>query len=371
MASWLELTRRLDLVDTFLLPSLVPAILYLCNHIWADRTQDQKAIIRIFQLVLLPKSISKEASTMLSSVLNIVAQPLEHALRSYQRQDPKSQDVEPLLRALKANIPLSRRTGNADPIEFESWTSTNGGGLAAAIRHTIQGLIQWSQSSVLNGMPSPYTHRQVIMALKLLGAKRLLATILDELRQQTDSGNGSVAYDVATALICAPDPTNDPNPLQPPPMPALDESGNVPALRQRRTTLRQALKREAEEWKKIQKSDPVMAETAVRLYRRVEAQMVVPQEPMLQPVGLTLDDDAFAAAAAAAAATDGDDALQLDTSVDLGLGADGGLGLGSATLSGGGGGMGGLDDQDIFGDLTGGSDFNLDNLDSWSDMNLA
>lgn len=364
----LNLTWIPDLVDTFLLPSLVPAILYLCNHLWADRPQDQKAIIRIFQLVMLPKSISNEASAMLSSVLNIVAQPLEHALRSYQRQDPKSQDVEPLLRAIKSNIPLSRRTGNADHNELESWTSTNGGGLVASIRHTIQGLIQWSQNSALNGMPSPYTHRQLIIALKLLGAKRLLATILEELKQRTEAGSGSIAYDVATALICAPDPTNDPNPLQPPVIPTLDESGNVPALQQRRTTLRQALKREAEEWKKIQKTDPVMAETTVRLYRRVEAQMVLPQEPMLQPVELTLGD--ALAAAAAAVATDGEDGLQLDTSVDLDLGAEGGLGLGSATLSGGGG-LGVLDDHDIFGDMGGGSDFNLDNLDGWQDMNLS
>lgn len=351
---------------------MVPAILYLCNHLWADSPQDQKAIIRIFQLVLLPNSISNEASTMLSSVLNIVAQPLEHALRSYQRQDPKSQDVEPLLRALKENIPLSRRTGSADHNEFESWTSTNGGGLTASIRHTIQGLVQWSQSSVPNGMPTPYTHRQLILAVRLLGAKRLLATITEELRQQAEAGNDGAAYDVAIALICAPDVTNDPDPLQAPAMPSLDESGNVPALQQRRTTLRQALKSEAEEWKKIEKSDPVLAEMAVRLYRRAEAQMATPQEAsMLQP-DLALGDAIAAAAAAAAAEADG--------GVDGGLGGLDATGVGGLDLGGAGGdlnlggsvadsagGLGGLDDQDIFGDLTGGSDF----LDGWSDMNLV
>ncbi|KAL1869677.1 hypothetical protein VTK73DRAFT_3051 [Phialemonium thermophilum] len=391
------------LVDTFLLPSLVPAILYLSNHVWAYRPQDQKAIIRIFQMMLLPKSISNEASTMLSSVLNIVAEPLEHALRSYLRQEPKSQDVEPLLRALKDNIPLSRRTGNAYHHEVETWAGTSGGGLTASVRHTMQSLIQWSQNSNLGGMGTPYTHRQIMLTLRMIGAKRLLATIVDEVRQQTEAGSGAVAYDVATALICAPDVTNDPTPLQIPAatMPALDEAGNIPTLGQRRTTLRQALKSEAEEWKKLQKADPILAETVVRLYRRVEAQMVVPQvaavsaaaaaAAMMQPNDLNLgvgDGSLGEAIAAAAAAGGGDgsggeggggpndgggggglageDSLSLDTSVNLGLGGAGDLDLGSATNSAGGG--LGLDEHDIFGDLASAGDFNLD---SWSDINMV
>ena len=82
-----------DLVDTFLLPSLAPAMLFLSDYIWVDQ-KEQKCVVKILQLLLNPTSISGEASTMLSSVKNLVATPLEHALRTYQRSDPKNQDIE-------------------------------------------------------------------------------------------------------------------------------------------------------------------------------------------------------------------------------------------------------------------------------------
>ncbi|KAK0719808.1 mediator complex, subunit Med5 [Lasiosphaeris hirsuta] len=392
------------LVDVLLLPSLVPAILYLSNHLWADGPQGQRAIIRILRLILQPNSTSNEASSMLSSVLSIVAKPLEHALRAYQRQDPKSQEVEPLLKALKENLPLSRRTGGTDHNELESWTtsihgaggapgaaaaaaSAAGGGLTAAIRHTVQSLIQWAQNPPLNGMPAPYTHRQVLAALKILGAKHLLGILLDELKANMDSANNNgsgssgVAYDVATAIICAPDVNNEARAAA-----AAEETAGAFATpqpkQQRRLTLREALKAEADDWKKIQKTDALMAETVVRLYRRVEAQMALPPPPdpaLLQSdlEGLGVGDvggdalgDAMAAAAAAAA---GDhtqsvaDAMSLDTTGLDGVGMD--LGLGAGDLGGlsATGSVGGLDlSDDIFSGLSGtdfGTDFTWDSMD--------
>ncbi|KAK4250229.1 mediator complex, subunit Med5 [Corynascus novoguineensis] len=314
------------LVDVLLLPSLVPAIMYLSNKLWVSSPQLQSAIIKILQVIIRPSSSSNEASAMLSSVLNIVAKPLEHALRSYQRQDPKSQEIEPLLRAIQENLSLSRRTGGADHTELESWCSThanNGAsphsGLSAAVRHTIQSLVQWAQNPQLNGMPATYTHRQTLAAIKMLGAKRVLAILLDELRVLSDTPQAGIAYDVATALICAPDVTNDVSLSSGPrPAPSNDNNNNNndanagtpqnqaddPAAssqqqrqRQRqykqrgRISLRDALKTEADDWRRTQKADPVMAETIVRLYRRVEAQMA-PAPPSA----------AEAAAAAAAAA---------------------------------------------------------------------
>lgn len=366
-------------MEPFLLPSLIPALLYLCSHLWTDQPEQQKAVIRILQLIMLPNSISnEEASRMLSTVLTIVAVPLEGALRSYLKQDPSNQDIEPLLRALRENIPLSRRTGGAENNELEAWCSTAGGSLTAMVRHIMQSLIQWCLHPSLNGIPPSYTHRQMIVATKMVGAKCLLATILEELKQQTETGNGSVAYDVATALICAPDVTNEASLLQSPPMALLDESGQVPAQLQRRIPLRTALKHTAENWNKIQKSDPSMAEIVVRLYRRVEAQMALPPQPQpgIMESNMALDvvgnESALNDAIAAAAAGDdvGADGLTLDTSgVDhLGMGGGGASdlgGLASATNS-----AGGLDlsEQDIFGSLGDTGDFNL----SWgADIDLA
>lgn len=347
----------IDLVDTFLLPSLVPAIRFLSDYLWIEQ-KEQKSIIKILQLILLPTSISGEASTMLSSVKNLIAQPLEHSLRSYQRQDPKNQDIEPLLRALKDSMPLSRRTGAAEHNELEAWANSSGNGLAVAVKHTVQGLVQWSMHPGINAMPTSYTHRQIIAALAIVGPNRLLHTVAEDVRQQSEAGSGSVVYDVVTALVCAPNVTNE-TPLV---GSLLDEVGNMAAIVQRPLTLREALKSEAEDCRKLQKKDAALAEILVRLHRRVEAQMVLPQPPpILQTVDIPLElggdtaslGDAMAAAAAAAGVQD-DGGLSVDDVVglDLGMGGNGGLDAGDA-------------------DLFGGMDTGMDVFDGWDSMDLG
>ena len=383
------------LVDILLLPSLVPAILYLSNQLWADRPQNQTAIIRILQLVLQPSSISHEASTMLSSVLNIVAKPLEHSLRSYQRQDPKSQDVEPLLRALKENLPLSRRTGGADHNELESWTGTHasttttstaahpsttnpitgnsphnhaGGGLAGSVRSTIANLTSWAQHPAL-GLPAPYTHRQILVTVKMLGAKHTLSILLEELKAQSDLGTDSLAYayDVISSIICAPDFITTPSPSP------------SPSLLQRRMTLREALKAEAEDFKRVLKSHPdtVSTELLVRLYRRVETQLTPLPPPavvqtdvnvnVMAEIDNALGDSALDDALAAVEASAGQslhEAMSLD-----GLA---GVGAGSANGSV----VEGMSADDIFGGigLGGGGvqgEFGRDMDFSWDGMDLG
>lgn len=372
----------LDLLDTLLLPSLVPALLFLANNLRTDKQAGQGAVIKMLQLILRPNSISNEASAMLASVLNIVAKPLELALRSYQRQVPASQEVEPLLRALKENLAVSGRTGGAEHSELENWTGTQHGsvgGLYGAIRHTVQNLVQWASHSPGNGMPTSYTHRQMLAALQICGAKRLLSALLKELKTQTEAGNGPVAYDVVTAIICAPDvhntPVMDDNDLASSTGGGTHPNHDTVQGKQRRISLREALKFEAEEFKKIQKLDPLMAETVVRLHRRVEAQMELPppppppqqhqihhhhQQAMLQPelsalgvvAGDAMGDSVLNAAAVQVSSGDHHhhhsvDAMSLDAA-GMGVGGldVGGVGAGGMDLSGMGdmgmGGMGGL-----------------------------
>lgn len=349
------------------MPSLVTAIMYLSNCLWTDRPEENKAIIKILQLILKPsQNLTTESRDMLRSVSNIVAKPLENGLRNYQRQNPKSQDVEPLLQVLKENIELSRRTGAAGDKELESWTNSSSGGLTANIKHAVHHLTMWSINQP--EMPSQYTHRQILVALRMLGAKRVLWAILEELKAQTEAASGSAAYgyDVAVSLICAPDVANT-STIQPS---LLDDPASqvTPAPPQRRLSLRDALKWAAEEWKKVQKKDPVMAEIIVRLYQRVEKQMAPAAMaiPSLETAAAIADalvvDDAAAAAAAVMS-----DSMALDSAavavlpLDLGAGA-GDLSLGDA----GAGASGGLDlNADDWG--LG----NLDNLDGWGDMDLT
>lgn len=340
-----------DLVDTFLLPSLVPAMRFLADYLWVEQSE-QKAVIKILQLLLLPSSISGEASAMLSSVCNLVAKPLEHSLRTYQRQDPKNQDIEPLLIALKDSLPLSRRTGGADHLELETWA--NSSGLSGALRHTIQGLVQWAMNPAVNNMPTSYTHRQLIVFVQVTGASRTLQMLLEEIRMHAEAGNPSVVYDVVAAMICAPNVQNE-APSTDGMM--MDASGNIAPPVQRSLTLRQALGFARERARKVSKEDALLAEIIVRLHRRVEAHMVMPQPPAIlaADAGIPLD-------LAAGAAGLGD----VDALAVAGVGADGvGLDMGL----GGPGSAGGLDSTSD-GDLFGGLDMNMDSV-YWDSMELT
>jgi mediator of RNA polymerase II transcription subunit 5 len=209
-------------------------------------------------------------------------------------------------------------------------------------------------------MPTSYTHRQILAALKILGPKRLLHTILDEVKLQTDAGSGSVVYDIATALVCAPDVTN----MHPEaPQSLLGDSSHHMLPAQTRISLRQALRWEAEDFKKIQKVDPIMAENVVRLYRKVEAQLVMPQAPEILQSDLTLglDENAAASLDDAIAAAQGDAMVTDDASMSLDLGA-GSVDMTLDDASGL-----GLGDDDIFGSL-GGVGNSADLLDGWDGM---
>lgn len=263
-----------DLVDTFLLPSLVGAISWLANHLWESHG-DSNVVVQILQTLINPTAISSDASTMLSSILNIIAKPLEHSLRWLQRSEPTRQDVEPLSKVLKPHLSFSRTT-SSDHTELESWTNAQGGGIATSIRHTIQSLTQWSLTPGINIMPTSYTHRQIVTGLRLLGAKRLLLSIIEEVKAQTAAGSGAVVIDVATAIICSPDAESfTSSTTSPQLMHMLDGTPSPPQPLQRRLTLRDALRTEAENAPKIHKTDALQAETIIRLYRRVEAMMAV------------------------------------------------------------------------------------------------
>lgn len=335
------------LVDTFLLPSLIPGITWLSSHLWESRG-DANAVLQILSaLITNPANISNnlEASQMLNSILNIIAKSLEHSLRWLQRAEPARQDVAPLSNALRDNLGWERR-GASDHTELESWTSVPGGGLTTALKATITALVQWSSNPTLNINPTPYTHRQVLVSLKLLTAKRVLGVILEEVKAQTELGDQGVVYDVATALICAPEQASwegnvviavellDQGPIQP---------------LQRRMTLREALKIEAENAAKGHKSDPFTAEMVVRLYRKVEAQCVV-QHPqgIIPELGTGLGGDMVG---------DGMDGLHgmTDAGLDAALSGSGqmGQGMDDIDMSGLMGGVGGDDLLDGFADAMG------------------
>jgi mediator of RNA polymerase II transcription subunit 5 len=272
--AFVKLLTVIDLVDTFLLPSLVGAITWLAHHLWESKG-DSSAIVLILQTLIAPSSISNEASLMLSSVLNIIAKPLEHSLRWLQRSEPTRQDIEPLSKTLKPHLSFPRSAGS-DHTELETWSTAQPSGLSTSIRHIFSLLVSWSLTHGINIMPTSYTHRQLLTTVRLLGAKRTLHAILEELKVQSAAGSASVSIDVATALICAPD-------ISAPPLVrdqssllhSLDDAA-APTPLQTRLSLRDALRTEAENAPKLHKTDVEQAEVVIRLYRRVEAMMAEP-----------------------------------------------------------------------------------------------
>ncbi|KAI9867326.1 MAG: mediator complex subunit [Trichoglossum hirsutum] len=254
--------------ETFLITSLVGAITWLTNNLWESRG-DVNVLMQILQSLIKPKSISGEAEMMHDTILSIIAKPLEHALRELRRSAPSRQDIDPLLHALQPHLAF-RRTAGSHHTELESWTSTHGGGMLASLRNTFQSLVLWSTTPDINMTPASYSHRQVLVAVKMLGARSVIRTIIDEvkLQNQIQNSSGDLSFDIATAIICAPGATDG----------LLSADGNMLGTyslqnHSGRLNLREALRLELEDASKISSSDPARAETIVRLHRRVEAQL--------------------------------------------------------------------------------------------------
>jgi mediator of RNA polymerase II transcription subunit 5 len=263
------------LVETFLLPALVPALKYLSAQLLSGGSE-AATIIRVLNFLVTPASISSEARGMLDAVLHITARPLESSLRHLQVMEPRRQDVEPLSTTVRQYLAFPR-TGAAEATEIENWTRGEHGGLEPTLRKAVQSLIAWAGTIAQTGgnangqSPPSYTHRLVWFACRIWGAKYVMSILAEEAAEATKNGSGSVAIDAVAAMVCAPSPSG-PTPLATPPRVAESQ----PAETTSRRTLRDALKADAERAGKIHKADPPLAETIVQLYRRVEALLAQP-----------------------------------------------------------------------------------------------
>jgi mediator of RNA polymerase II transcription subunit 5 len=295
----------------------------------------------------------------------IVALPLFNCLRTLRKSNPKRNDIDPMLNSIKQHINFRRGPYSPCP-QMQMWTASHGG-LKMAVKMASQSLINWSlQVTTMNPaqLPPPYNQRLFWIAERILGAPALLSVILAELKEQTDNpaGAAAVTIDIATAIICAPKMENSPIDIN---WPTSAVAAQHPH-QSKRLNLREALALENDRAIEIMKKDQTMAETIVRLHRRVEAQCAIgstplpdlaaelPQQDMQQMLDLANQQSANAVqqqptldltqeTALADLGVGASDAMQLDFS---GTGGDDGMGglLGT--------GPGGIDaDDDVFGDL--------------------
>lgn len=286
----------LDLLEPFLLPSLAAGLDWFAQHVWSLSDAAPPLTLSTFLLTTLmnPRSLSPESSALYSLVLSIVGKPLEDALGYAQRQHPLRADIPAILETLKQHLscdPLKhhvqrQRHEAAFLIDLESWSVAPGGGLIAALKTTIRALVAWSSNTTAYVTIPPYTHRQLLETLRILGAKQVLSHLLDEILSHYPSSSTSnsqpgpsptpleICTDITTTLICAPSshsfsttkPPNTSSSNTPPPPPTTTATTST----KRQLSLRDALSYEFDHCYNLSKQDLRRAETIVRLHRQVE-----------------------------------------------------------------------------------------------------
>ncbi|KAF1849615.1 Med5-domain-containing protein [Cucurbitaria berberidis CBS 394.84] len=320
--------------ETFLLPSLIGGLNWMASYAVEQTHIDLDAVMKIFNVVVSPPS-SGDAHAMHSAILTMVSSRLEDCFRTLQRRDPSRTSVVPLLQVIK-RYPHYERSVYSTLKEVEQWTNAPNSTLSTSLRNTVQQLAQWASTSAIQPNPPSYTHRQIYASLNMLGTYKTLRAVVDEVKAQTDAGNGAAALDIGVSIICAPTIRDSPisvdwvgSPIPAPPTPRT------------RANLREMLKHEFDGAASLVATDPSTAETIVRLHRRVEAQLASIGEVGLQAPAInlpsvhiadmqsqTISDDINKAIDDAAAASSVDDISNMDNkalqrSMDELAGADG------------------------------------------------
>ena len=301
-----EIYLSLDLLKPILLPSLVTGFTYISNHLstLALPSPSIDIIIPILSFLISPPSISSDSQALHAAILSITPTTLESSLVHVQKHYSSRPDIDPLLSTLRSHA-RPERTWAAPHTELDVWCSFSGGGLSAALRHSISQLVSWcAVTDGMNPVPS-YTHRLFLSAWIVLGAKPTLGALLDEIarhpfEQHTSSSAQDIDLDVFVALIIA--PTTADALITP-------ASGIAPAQykRSQRLNLRHVLNYMGQEAHKLSKQDAPHAEVVVRLLRRVQSLSARPSQAGLRQEQQAQDELVVQAAAAAV-----DDTMMLD-----------------------------------------------------------
>ncbi|EEP81932.1 conserved hypothetical protein [Uncinocarpus reesii 1704] len=244
-------------------------------HIWESET-DLTTSLKILHGLVRPASISGEAQEIHRTVLCITSRTLESTLKDIRTRYPSRTDIKPILDVLEPYQSF-RRTGATNNTELDTWRANPaGGGLVTSIRNTFSSLVLWSTDPEISMTPPSYTHRQLLAGVGHVGSEKVLQGLIDELKLQTETGSGDLAFDIAATLICAPiaESFSVDQALY---RQAGDAKYSIP--RCRFLTLRDALSLQRDSLSKLIETDPHRAELVVRLQRRLETLCSIPQMP--------------------------------------------------------------------------------------------
>ncbi|KAJ9642513.1 mediator complex subunit [Coniosporium apollinis] len=291
------------MLDTFLLPSLVGALTWMTAHAAEPTNDDLDIIMQVFRKLIRHTPTSGDAQAMHSTILSIMSSRLDKCLREIRRRESVRQDIAPLLEVLASHRNFER-TASVSITDLESWASPPNS-LQDSLTSIIRQFIAWSAEPAMH--TSNLDNRQFNASIKLLGAKQVLSAIIEEVKTQTEAGRGSIALDIATALICAPSTENSPIPIQWHGSPI-----SVPVPPRTQLNLREMLKLEFDDAGELMKTNLGAAEAIVRLHRMVENQLMISAVPqmaapiqdiaLMQGMDLNVSDAAAVSALTAAAA---------------------------------------------------------------------
>lgn len=239
----------------------------MASHALKQMHNDLDAMMKIFHDAILTIPSGGDAQAMHSMIIAMVSSRLESCFRTLQRRDPTRTNIEPLLQAIKPNAHYDRST-YASIRELEQWTNAPNSTLNTALRHTVQQLAQWASTAAINPNPPSYTHRQVYASSSTLGVYQTVRAIVDEVKAQTEAGNGAAALDIGVSIVCAPTVEDSPIPVD-----WMGSAIPAPAPPRTRINLREMLKHVFDNAAPLVATDPSSAEAIVRLHRRVEAQL--------------------------------------------------------------------------------------------------
>jgi mediator of RNA polymerase II transcription subunit 5 len=215
----------------------------------------------MLEKLLKPSGSSQDMQAMHRCILGIVSTPLVSSLQTLiSRRPEKSDQANALITILKPHM-HQRRTMVITRAELEGYSI-----LTQAVKQTVRDLALWAVNGG-NDAPPRYASHLVHCAIKCHTSFKVLQAIVEELRDQTIIGNGSIALDVCVPLVCAPDPTSYTT--------IMHMGGTVPQITG--WTLHDAIRLKMMEPQKLLEMPTADAEALVRLARRVEAQSAVSQ----------------------------------------------------------------------------------------------
>ncbi|KAI5306481.1 Trihydroxynaphthalene reductase [Ascosphaera pollenicola] len=278
------------LLEPFLLPSLLFALRWLEGHV-LDYQGDITPSLRILEALIKPTAILGDAQETHQLILQIISKSFEDTLKIVWVKHPNQADtVGRILEVFKAHGSYQRSEA-VHHSQLRTWLSNSApGGIVSDLLSTFSSLVYWSTNPEISLTPFPYTHCQLLTALRTVGAVAVLQGLLKELQDQANNGSLDIALDVAASYVVAPTvETFARDRAIHQHQQALNENGEAKDIPPRRAgstlmSLRDALVCEHESLSSERiKQDEFRAQLVVRLFRRVNA-LTMPPQPISQDI---------------------------------------------------------------------------------------